>query len=119
MPRKTLILVLLFLVGVAGVRVSPVDGAISRWALSEHCGSEGVDLTLMWDGYVDDVVEQWADLSILDNGFATGTFTALGPMRRDVDAMTWMGATPNAIYYGRIHQRLQNGSVFSTPTILI
>jgi hypothetical protein len=47
--------------------------------------------------------EQWADLSLRDNGFAPGTFLSLGPMGRDQSVLVWDGVMPATWHYLRIN----------------
>jgi hypothetical protein len=71
---------------------------------------ETAQVTFLWTP-VEGAFEQWLDLSLVDNGFAAGTFGAFGPMSALDDLVYWEGLMPGRPYYWRVNSRTAAGWV--------
>ena len=58
--------------------------------------------------------EQWLDLTLLDNGFAPGTFIGAGALKPSVSEFTWTGIQGERAHLWRVNALTANGWVTST-----
>jgi uncharacterized protein YkwD len=56
-------------------------------------------------------VVQWLDISLFNNGFASGTFLGAGPMGLGQNALTWDGIKPGMMHYWRVNTLTSAGWV--------
>lgn len=49
--------------------------------------------------------EQWVDISLVNNGFAPGSFVGAGPLSPEARSFVWGGLSPGATYYLRVQTR--------------
>jgi hypothetical protein len=61
---------------------------------------------------------QWFDISMVDNGFAPGTFIAVGPFDGHNYSMHQVGLLPNRMHYFRVNALTPNGWV-TTQTLAL
>jgi hypothetical protein len=59
---------------------------------------------------------QWFDLSLYDNGFAPGTYAAIGPLAGGQNGLRWDGLAPATWYYVRVDTLTSDGW-FASPTM--
>ena len=52
---------------------------------------------------------QWLDLSVIDNSFAPGTFSAAGPLAPDADSYSWGGIQTNTWHVFRVNALTDQG----------
>ncbi len=80
------------------------QAAASRPLLMEqHCGTTPgtVSVTLRWTPGVEG--QQWADLSLFNNGFKPGTYIGLGPIAAGTEALVWDGLLERTVHIARIN----------------
>ena len=84
-----------------------VHAAVDTLYASQSCTPRGVILTLSWDQAVQPV-QNWIDMSLVDNGFAPGTFKAEGMIgsTHQYDISTPLPGSTT--YYVRINQNRAN-----------
>jgi hypothetical protein len=100
--------------GQANVRVGPCDESLPGRlrCVSASCpdvpgGTAGVTFT--WDT-VPGAVLQWLDISLVDNGFAPGTFLGAGPLPPGQKSLTWAGILPGFTHYWRVNSLMPDGT---------
>ncbi|OGY22100.1 MAG: hypothetical protein A2113_02735 [Candidatus Woykebacteria bacterium GWA1_44_8] len=52
---------------------------------------------------------QWLDISLFNNGFASGTFVGIGPFPAQTSSFTWDGLTPGKMHYFRVNTITPSG----------
>src|SRR5262249_31843420 len=62
------------------------------------------------------VMQQWIDVSLLNNNWRQGTFAGLGPVSAATGTIVASQLMPNAIYFVRINQMLPGGFWDSSAT---
>lgn len=87
-------------------------------------GSSANETTALFRWYTIDQGPQWLDLSLLDNGFAPGTFVTVGPIESWWHDFTWSGLTAGRPHFVRVNTLTQSGwrtsptTTFTTPDCL-
>src|SRR5690606_29263241 len=80
------------------------------------CQANTVKVTFSWTPSNTGV--QWLDVSTLDNGFGSGTFTGIGPLDAAAGSYTWDGALGSGTYYARVNTF--DGTAWApTPTLRV
>lgn len=72
-------------------------------------------MTFAWQPTPGAVV-QWLDLSLYDNGFASGTFLGAGPLTPDSTALNWSGILPGLPHYWRVNSLMPDGTWRASAT---
>jgi len=65
--------------------------------------------TFYWIPVTPNGVVQYLDLSVLNNGFAPGTFLSAGPLAGDANSFIWDGLLPNTTHYFRVNTLSASG----------
>jgi beta-lactamase class A len=65
------------------------------------CQNDTLNIVFSWQSSRGN--QQWLDLSVLDNGFAGGTFSSTGPIDGSAQSIEWTTAQPSSTYYARIN----------------
>jgi hypothetical protein len=106
----TLVYSLLTLLSAASLSLSAAR-ATTMGGIAQSCssGQPGtVAVTFSWP-QASGAYQVWLDLSLSDNGFAPGTFTALGPLSPDTTSYTWDGISPGLPHYYRVNALYTDG----------
>jgi len=74
-------------------------------AVQQSCSPTSglVDVTFRWYPGLLSGMSQWIDLSVLDNGFAPGTFISAGPLSPVASSFQWTGLRPGLLHYWRVN----------------
>lgn len=68
-----------------------------------------VSVTFAWPRPAAAARQVWLDLSLVDNGFASGTFVGVGPLEPSTTAFTWDGIRPGLLHYFRLNVLYADG----------
>ncbi len=88
----------------------PPAAAIGPGLMVAECSGAGVNdarAILLWTPSKSG--QQWLDLSIFNNGFASGTFVGLGPFAPDRWGFVWGGLTQGTTHYVRVNTLTTQG----------
>jgi hypothetical protein len=86
-----------------GSFVSCEPGKAALGDVRQFCTPEGVEVTFNWSSATPPGTVQWLDLSLFDNGFAPGTFVAVGPLSGSASSFVWNGLMPGRTHYWRVN----------------
>lgn len=99
------IAVVLAVIGLSAVTPPPAEGypAASPVASAQYCSNQPgyILVDFRWTPSGDG--PQWLDLSLSDNGFAPGTFVAIGPLAANAAEVPWDGLLPGKTHYLRVN----------------
>ena len=65
------------------------------------CAADSLTVTFAWSA--SRTGQQWLDVGLEDNGFASGTFTAIGPVGSNRASYEWFGALAGTAYVARVN----------------
>jgi hypothetical protein len=71
--------------------------------LSASCNLFTSDTTFSWTSTVPQGSVQWLDLSVYNNGFASGTLISAGPFPPNTTWFTWKGLRAGTTHYWRVN----------------
>jgi len=98
----------------------PPSQASQPMVYAQHCSQSKpgtVQVVFLWNPSHQG--QQWLDLSLLNNGFAPGTFVSAGPLPRDRWGFMWDGLLPGLTHYIRVNTLTPTGWVSSRTTTLV
>src|SRR5215213_5329210 len=105
MKRLLCLSLVVFALAFAGsVGTASADPPVLR-GLSADCSGDLATVTFDWFP-VAGAVQYWVDLSLLDNGFAEGTFLGLPS---NAERLTWAGLLPGLAHYWRVSALTPDG----------
>jgi hypothetical protein len=97
------------------VPATPTPGPAPTAAVIRHVTTDCVgfpptsaNVTFVWDHALS-AFSQFLDLSIVDNNFAPGTFSAAGPLHPSVGQLSWHGLLPGVAHYWRVNAWTPDG----------
>jgi len=106
----TLVYGLLMFLWAAGLSLGTAQ-ATGTGAVEQACaGSQSgtVAVTFSWPR-ASGAYQVWLDLSLSNNGFAPGTFTAVGPLDPDTTSYTWKGVSSGLNHHYRVNALYADG----------
>ena len=74
---------------------------------STNCDGATASVTFSWQPVSGQA--QFVDLSLLDNGFQTGTFVGTGPLATSISTYTWSGLTKATPHFWRVNTLTAGG----------
>jgi uncharacterized protein YkwD len=119
--RYALPLVVSLFALLAAVNSTPVAQAAPTAQLtgtSSNCNNNSGSVTFTWAPA--GVGTQWLDLSLLNNGFADGTYLTAGPLGPDDNSLTWPEIMTGRVHYWRVTTLAGDGwSISATGTFTV
>jgi hypothetical protein len=87
----------------------------------QACGGQAgvVNATFKWKTPVPPGSVQWLDLSLVDNGFAPGTFVSAGPLDPAATTFGWTGLQAGVAHFWRVNTLTSTGWQPSSPGSLV
>ena len=105
-----IVLSLLFVLLTPRAQAEAAPGAGSM-TLAQACRGDGmVDVGFRWKGVSTAAVRSYLDVSFLDNKWARGTYSSVGPIEPTASTVGAGGFLPNKYYFVRLNSQLSTGA---------
>jgi hypothetical protein len=91
--------------------------APANMSLVQACRLDNlVDVGFRWRGNSTSASMLFLDVSFVDNGWAKGTFSSVGPIDPSISSTAAGGFIQNKTYFARVNQRMSDGTWQASPT---